>query len=181
MSRVLGILTLIMSAGTVLSAQGIRDRSSEPRTAETRLQALEDREEISQLLIDYGRLLDQRDFAAFSRLFSKDAEYVGGGGAQAVRGPKAIGAFLEDIFRRNPSGLSSSSAHLFANATIEIDGDTATAVSKGLFAARDQDNRPAPIMLATYHDKLVREDGRWKFRRREVVGNIPVAVPEVSK
>jgi hypothetical protein len=39
------------------------------QSIETRLRALEDREEIRQLLINYGRTLDQRNFAAFAKLF----------------------------------------------------------------------------------------------------------------
>jgi len=30
------------------------------------------------------------------------------------------------------------------------------------------------LLLATYRDEFAREDGRWKFKRREVVGEIPV-------
>ena len=35
-------------------------------------------------------------------------------------------------------------------------------------------NKPEMLLLATYHDQFVREDGRWKFKRREVHGDIPV-------
>ena len=48
---------------------------------EARLKTLEDREEIRQLLLDYGRFLDQRDFKSFSELFAKtDREWIGGMG-----------------------------------------------------------------------------------------------------
>jgi hypothetical protein len=30
------------------------------------------------------------------------------------------------------------------------------------------------LLLATYRDQFVREDGKWKFKRREVIGEIPV-------
>jgi hypothetical protein len=42
------------------------------------VQRLEDTEEIRNVLLDYGRFLDARDFAAYSRLFAKDGEWVGG-------------------------------------------------------------------------------------------------------
>jgi hypothetical protein len=29
-------------------------------------------------------------------------------------------------------------------------------------------------IMATYKDDFVREDGQWKFKRREVIGDIPV-------
>src|SRR5258708_4444206 len=58
-----------------------------------RVQRLEDIEEIGTVLLDYGRFLDPRDFAAYSRLFAKDGEWVGGFGT--VQGPAAIQAFME--------------------------------------------------------------------------------------
>ena len=58
-----------------------------------RVQRLEDIEEIRTVLLDYGRFLDSRDFAAYSRLFAKDGEWVGGFGT--VQGPAAIQAFME--------------------------------------------------------------------------------------
>ena len=30
------------------------------------------------------------------------------------------------------------------------------------------------LLLATYHDVLIKEDGKWKFLRREIAGDIPV-------
>src|SRR3970282_1300439 len=44
-----------------------------------RVQVLEDREEIRELLLAYGRALDSRDFIAFSELFAEDeGEWIGG-------------------------------------------------------------------------------------------------------
>ena len=79
----------------------------EPESIETRLRRLEDREEIRQLLIEYGRTLDRRDFEAFSKLFARDAEYTGGGGTGAIKGPEAIGKFLEE----HGSKMHDSSRH----------------------------------------------------------------------
>jgi len=30
------------------------------------------------------------------------------------------------------------------------------------------------LLLATYRDVLIKEDGKWKFLRREIAGDIPV-------
>jgi uncharacterized protein (TIGR02246 family) len=141
--------------------------------ATDRLRHLEDREAIRELLIAYGRTLDARDFEGFARLFARDAEYVGGGGMGAVRGPEAIAAALQRVFEANPSGISGASAHLFFNESIDLDGDTATATSMGAFVVADGDGRPVVLMLASYLDQFVREDGVWKFHRREVRSNIP--------
>ena len=145
----------------------------ESESIEKRLRRLEDREEIRQLLIEYGRTLDRRDFEGFAKLFARDAEYTGGGGSGAVKGPEAIGKFMEEIFRNNPTGLNYPNFHLFSNTTIQIEGDEATALSKGAFVVRGSNDRPETVMLATYHDTLIRENGAWKFKQRVVEGNIP--------
>ena len=60
---------------------------------EQRLKQFEDKAEIEQLLLDYGRHLDARDFAAYASLFAQDGEWVGGFGK--VAGPANIKAFME--------------------------------------------------------------------------------------
>lgn len=60
---------------------------------EVRVQRMEDVEEIRTVLTEYGRTLDARDFAAYSQLFAKDGQWVGGFGT--VQGPAAIQAFME--------------------------------------------------------------------------------------
>jgi uncharacterized protein (TIGR02246 family) len=134
---------------------------------------MEDLEEIRQLLVDYGRTLDERDFSGFSGLFAADAVYSAGGPGIVTKGPAAIGNLLEEIFRENPTGLRSPNFHLFANENIQVDGDEAVAVSKGVFVVPNNANEPAIAMLATYEDILVRENGRWKFKQRIVKGAIP--------
>lgn len=152
--------------------------SNNPQSIETRLRVLEDREEIRNLLIEYGRLLDQRDFGAFSKLFTEDAEYLGGRSVYAARGPAAIAKFIQEVFRRNPSELRFPNFHLFANETIQVNGDEAVAVSKGIFVVPTEADTPEMVMMATYDDLLVRDSGHWKFKRRVVRMEIPAPAPE---
>jgi ketosteroid isomerase-like protein len=147
------------------------------KSIEDRLRILEDREEIRQLLIEYGRALDQRDFGALSRLFSEDAEYLGSGSLNAIKGPVAIAKFIEDVFRKNPMGLRFPNFHLFANITIQIHGDEAHARSKGFFVVPNEEDMPLTVMLATNDDVLARDKGRWKFKRRTVHMVIPAPAP----
>lgn len=131
------------------------------------------REDIRELIHAYGRTLDARDFDAFAALWTDDAEYVGGPGGEAMVGGPAIAAFLEEIFADNPSGLSGPTAHLFANEHIEVEGDAATGASLGAFLAPAEGGGFAIVILATYEDAYVREDGRWRFARRVVRGLSP--------
>jgi hypothetical protein len=142
---------------------------------ETRLQRLEDQEQIRQLLIEYGRTLDRRDFSAFGRLFAEGAEYAGGSSAAVTKGPAAIANLLESIFQKNPTGIASPNFHLFANEIIQVRGNEAVAFSKGVFVVPGQGNKPEFVMLATYEDLLIREKGIWKFKKRTVHPDIPGA------
>jgi len=121
-------------------------------------------------MMNYGRTLDARDFAGFAQLFARDAEFVGGTGSTA-KGPDAIRALLESLLKANAAPVSGRDFHLFFNETIEVTGDTATALSKGGFVVRGQNNRLEMSILANYHDQFVREDGRWKFKRRQIGDN----------
>ncbi|HKE87956.1 MAG TPA: nuclear transport factor 2 family protein [Vicinamibacterales bacterium] len=161
------MMTCVFAA---LSAQAPRANSD----LASRVQALEDREAIRALWADYGRTLDARDFTAFSRLFARDAEFVGGPGSP-VRGPAAIGALLEKAIGTNYPDSRGRNFHLYFNASMNLQGDHGTGLSKGGFVMASNDNSKADfLLLATYRDEFVREDGTWKFKRREVIGEIPV-------
>ncbi len=170
-SRIATALTAFLLTAVVgVSAQA-------PRAADAlnaRVQALEDREAIRTLWAEYGRTLDARDFAAFAQLFARDAEFVGGPGSPA-KGRDAIGAFLEKAIGTNYPNSKGRNFHLYFNESIDLQGDRGTGMSKGGFVMAASDNTKADfLLLATYRDEFVREDGRWKFKRREVVGDIPV-------
>jgi len=137
---------------------------------ESRVQALEDREEIRQLLMDYGRFLDQRDFGAFSGLFAKtEGEWIGGMGR--AKGSQAIRELMESTIGKDTSIMQS--CHLFTNETIHIDGDQATALTKWIFVVPGESNRPQLVFLGHYEDSMIRENGRWRFLRRVVRADIP--------
>jgi uncharacterized protein (TIGR02246 family) len=165
-----GLVLIALAVAAAVDAQ--TPRPSDALSA--RVQALEDREAIRTLWAEYGRTLDARDFVAFSQLFARDGEFVGGPGSPA-RGPAAIGAFLEKAIGTNYPNSKGKNFHLYFNESIEIQGDTGTGVSKGGFVMATGDNSKADfLLLATYRDQFVREDGKWKFKRREVIGEIPL-------
>jgi len=149
---------------------------AQPRTVESRLQRLEDIEEIRAVLIDYGRFLDARDFASYALLFAKDGEWVGGFGS--VKGPTAIQAFME---RNIPAPNSAHNYHLLSNFEIDVHGDTATAWSRWAFIVPGPDQKPVMAQGGRYDDLLVREDGRWKFKRRTASNDLPSSGPVQTK
>ena len=142
---------------------------------EARFQVLEDEREIHALLMEYGRTLDARDFAGFERLFAKDAEY-GSARSEPVKGPANIRVYLEGQLKKNAAPQPGRDFHLFYNETIDVKGDHATALSKGAFYVRGEGNKLETSALVNYHDDLVCEDGRWKFKRR-ILGERQATVP----
>ena len=136
-------------------------QSKDTASLTARLQKFEDKDEIHNLLLDYGRHLDNRDFAAYSRLFAKDGEWVGGFGS--VSGPANIQAFMEKNMGTGPN--RAKNYHLLSNFVITVNGDTATAWSRWAFVVPGE--KGAVISQAgRYDDTLVREDGHWRFKRR---------------
>jgi uncharacterized protein (TIGR02246 family) len=142
-----------------------------------RVQRQEDTEEIRTLLVNYGRYLDAHDFAAYSHLFAKDGEWVGGFGT--VKGPAAIEALM--VKSLGTPGQPSGTYHLLTNFVIDIHGDTATAWSRWSFVTPGADKKPAMAQGGRYEDKLIREDGHWKFSRREALVDIPRGGPVPEK
>jgi SnoaL-like protein len=140
-----------------------------------RIQRLEDIEEIRVLLTDYGRFLDTHDLVAYSHLFAKDGEWVGGFGS--AKGPADIRGLMEKNLGSGPARKPGSTFHLLTNFIIDVHGDTVTAWSRWVFVTTGADNRPSPAMGGHYDDVLVREDGHWKFQRRVVVNDIPQSIP----
>lgn len=150
--------------------------AAQDKSLAARVQRLEDIEEIRTVLLDYGRFLDARDFAAYSRLFAKDGEWVGGFGT--VQGPAAIQAFME----KNIAGPNRGNTfHILSNFEIEVHGDTATAWSRWTFVTPGADKKPAPSQAGRYDDTLVRENGHWRFKRRTASNDIPVPEPASKK
>jgi uncharacterized protein (TIGR02246 family) len=168
-------LALIISAAACLGSAALvktNAMAAQPESTASRLQRLEDREQILELLIAYGATLDRHDFAAFGQLFAEDAEYGGGPGAP-TRGRAAIQAQLEKQITSNPANLPPPNSHLSFNPSIRIQGDFATAHSLGAYVAPDPATKTTRmVFFVSYDDQFVRHDGRWLFQKR-VLGSGP--------
>jgi uncharacterized protein (TIGR02246 family) len=137
-----------------------------------RVQVLEDREAIRALILAYGTAHDHRDYRTFASLFAKNGEWIGGMGS--AKGPDAIFELMDRTIGHNPQPQGSGTFHLLTNDQIVIDGDTASATTKWLYITPGDDGAPKAVYLGHYDDKFIREDGEWKFLRREAPVDIPV-------
>jgi uncharacterized protein (TIGR02246 family) len=178
--RIIALVVLVVMITVAGAAQttGARNNAQQglqarPTAGDTsfaaRLQRLEDMEEIRTLLLDYGRFLDSRDLAAYSRLFAKDGEWVGGFGS--ARGPDEILTFIQKNFGTGPN--RGNTYHILSNFEIVTDRDTATAWSRWTYITPGADGKPVISQAGRYDDVLVRENGRWKFKRRVASNDIP--------
>ena len=120
-----------------------------------------------------SRFLDAHDFAAYSRLFAQNGEWIGGFGT--VKGPAAIEAFMAKNI--GTPGQPSGTYHVLTNFIIDVHGDKATAWSRWAFVTPGADKKPAMAQGGHYEDTLLRENGRWKFLRREAFVDIPAGGP----
>jgi len=136
-----------------------------------RVQVLEDREDIRALILAYGTAHDHRDYRTFANLFGSEGEWVGGLGS--AKGPKAIFELMDKTIGHNPQPNGSGTYHVMTNDQIKIDGDRASATTKWIYITPGDNNTPKLVFLGHYDDQFVRENGVWKFLRREAPADIP--------
>jgi hypothetical protein len=155
-----------------LLAAGCAATGADVGALQRRVQQLEAQEEIRTVLVEYGEYLDSRNYAGYASLFAHDGVWTGGFGS--ATGPTEIEAMLEkNLARAEPGFINKSSFHLMTTMVVAVDGDKATARSRYLFFTATADNKPGPNLAGRYVDEFVRENGKWKIKRRTTHGVIP--------
>lgn len=137
-------------------------------TLATRMRELDDLERIRGLQIDYGDFLDEGEFDRFGRLFAREGELLLGPLGRA-RGPTAIAAMMA----RAVGTEVGHTRHLIANPRISLEGDLASARATWVVYASDGKELPRVTMVGHHRDRFIREDGEWKFLRREGRVDLP--------
>ncbi len=169
------ILAAVFFAMSVLPAAKMPAAAAEPPSQgglQARLQKLEDTEAIRLLLDRYVDFNESRDYAGYGDLFARDGELVLS--TTRLKGPSAIREFLEKNFggpANASKGPQKGSSHVLTNIRIEVTGDTATSVCRWMLVAPGADGRQVISSKGRYEDRLVREDGRWKFKQRSIVSD----------
>lgn len=133
---------------------------------ETRLQELEDRLAITDVLYQYATGLDSRDWDQLARCFTKDgvADFLEFGGVN--EGREAIVALCSGVL----AGLDSSQ-HLIGNPRVRLDGDRAEADC--YFQAQHFLTSPAGgntySVGGRYADRLRRTEAGWQIEHRTLL------------
>jgi hypothetical protein len=122
---------------------------------------LADKDAIRELLAVYCFHLDNDEFEQMAALFVPDGVWetafgTGTGRAGIVAQARSIAA-----------GERPRRVHQTTNIVVEVSGDTATVRSNWLLF---QNSRAGPVIGSggAYHDRMVKQDGRWFFAHRRI-------------
>lgn len=125
----------------------------------TRLRALEDRIEISNLCAQYCHTLDDRNWSALAEMFTEDGEFKG---LAHAKGRDEIYRFFSTTVDRLAEGFW----HFCTNQTISLAGDTATGrISMQYLSVKQGESY---VSAGHYDDRFERVNGVWKFRLRHI-------------
>jgi 3-phenylpropionate/cinnamic acid dioxygenase small subunit len=142
---------------------------------EQRIQRIEDEKQIRDVMVQYGRFLDEGDFAGYSQLFAREGTWSGTlTGFTTVKGPENIRVTMEKAFadrKYDPEHITT--IHVISNISIHVDGDRATGYSKYTVVSRNEKDEPFVRVAGRYEDVFIREDGQWKFLSRMAHRDIP--------
>jgi uncharacterized protein (TIGR02246 family) len=122
-----------------------------------RLERIEARDEIRQLISKYSLALDMRDMDALAGLFVPDVK-----AGRGKSGREAFRAWIDETMRKQFDGTS----HHVGTTIIELLGpDDAV----GIVYSKNEHETGAEwvIMQMMYYDRYQRVDGRWLFARRQ--------------
>lgn len=157
----------ILGAG--LLALGLLCAPAHAQTAD-RLQQLQDRAEIEELITRYATALDTLDADAYANVFTEDAEFDVTGtlykGRAAIR--SIVTNLQESRARSEASGTPPPALyHVMSNTSIEIlSAEEARHSSYAQTVRADEDGRFVVGFMGRYDDVIVKRDGRWQIRSR---------------
>jgi uncharacterized protein (TIGR02246 family) len=113
---------------------------------------------IRDLVVTYAMAFDDHDWPRLSSLWTEDAAFVVGD--QAFEGREAVMTFLSTCLPDDYGGKHMNPQTL---AQLADDGQSAVVDTDVVWIPQNFQN----TILARYHDDVVKDGGRWLFRRRE--------------
>lgn len=122
---------------------------------------LEEYEAIRRLMAIYAQLIDSKRMTEWGRLFTDDAVFQVWG--QIWRGREAIVAAIGGMQPDWPG------KHVVLTPVIDLVGPDRALVWTDLASCSSSEEGISIATIGRYHDELVKQEGRWRIRRRAVV------------
>lgn len=132
------------------------------KTTEQRLQYLEDRLAIQDVVNRYARGIDRHDDELLRAVFHEDAVDRHG----AWTGERE--AFVQWANHEVHNAFAAHT-HCMTTHSCEVDGDEAHAETYAIYALRRREDDKVLIGGARYLDRLERRDGQWRVVTRRVI------------
>lgn len=123
---------------------------------------MSDEEAIRDLMSQYCHLIDDERFEEFTELFTEDAVVTAKLAKKTYTGRQEIRGFLENQ-PPEKRGL-----HVTVNHRVHVDGDTARAAADFFVIVTRPDGLHV-MGMGRYDDRIVRQDGKWRFAERHVL------------
>ena len=151
----------------------MNDSKSAMEDLSKRIQRLEARQQLSDLVANYCMAVDYRDLEALADLYTSDAEFEGAAGK--ARGREAIISYYQERL-----SLFGPTYHYPHSQTVEFQGENEASGIVHAHAELDIEGSMFIIALR-YIDRYAREDGQWKFRERTIQTLYAVPLAELPE
>ena len=171
-------IAMIATAFLLMAACQQEDNSEEIAALRAEVTALQDRNAIQDLLFDYYSHLGSSETHELSKYFTEDAVFEING--LVLNGRKEIqglydgmnGGGEEEEKSDTPPEEMETHLTLLNNPIVKVDGNTATA--KMIWTGTVNVNafeKPAFYDQGREYDKLVKQNGKWFFRKRVIIAD----------